>query len=345
MRWKVPCLFLLLWAVPHPVQAQFNYLVNGGLLSIIGYTGTGGNVVIPTNIDGYTVTSIAPFAFSNSFNLTSVEIPGSVGSIGEAAFANCQGLTNATLDPGVTNLGDYTFISCYSLSNATIPDGVTSLGASVFNSTSLTNVIIPATVTNIGANAFSDTLLTSVTIPGSVITIQNGAFDPSPFLTNLTIANGVANIGIGAFASCTALRSITIPPSVANLAQYAFALDSIPSVFFQGNCPTNDGTAFYGDTGTTIYYLPTTSGWKTSFSSSPVVAWNPSIQTGDGNFGVQNNQFGFDITGTPGIPIQIEACTNLVNPSWIPLQSLTLTNGSYYFSEPQQLSRFYRISS
>jgi len=63
---------------------------------------------------------------------------------------------------------------------------------------------------------------------------------------------------------------------------------------------------------------------------------------------VQNNQFGFNITGTAGIPIVIEASTNLARPDWIALQTLTLTNGSFFFSEPMQPNnpgRFYRISS
>ena len=63
---------------------------------------------------------------------------------------------------------------------------------------------------------------------------------------------------------------------------------------------------------------------------------------------MQNNQFGFNITGTSNIPIVVEACTNLASPVWTALQSLTLTNGLFYFSEPLQTNgsgRYYRISS
>ena len=63
---------------------------------------------------------------------------------------------------------------------------------------------------------------------------------------------------------------------------------------------------------------------------------------------VQNNQFGFNVTGTVNIPIVIEACTNLANPVWTPLLTGTLTNGLLYFSEPLQTNlsgRYYRISS
>lgn len=338
-------LFLLLWALPATVQAQFNYLVNEGLVTITGYIGAGGAVVIPTSIDGMTVTSIGNSAFSNAFSLTSVTIPGSVSSIGEAAFANCDNLTNVAIASGVTNLGDYAFVSCFSLATVTIGNGIPSIGAYAFSGTMISSFTIPSTVTNISQYAFSDTSLTSITIPGSVSSIGQGAFNPSLYLTNLTIANGVTSIGEVAFASCSFLGSFTIPSSVNNIAPYAFFQDNMPSVYFEGNAPPDVGSAFYSDSNTTIYYLPGTTGWGATFSGLPAVLWNPLIQTHDGNFGVRTNQFGFDVTGTPNIPIRIEATADPSNPVWTPLQQLTLTNGLFYFSEPEQMYRFYRISS
>jgi hypothetical protein len=95
---------------------------------------------------------------------------------------------------------------------------------------------------------------------------------------------------------------------------------------------------------------PAPVGWS-EFSANCgllTVPRNPLIQVGDGRFGAKSNQFGFDIAGTANIPIAVEACTNLANPVWIPLQSLTLTNGLFYFNEPFQANssgRYYRISS
>jgi hypothetical protein len=346
MRGKISVLlFLLLWAVPAMVQAQFNYLINEGLVTITSYIGAGGAVVIPTSIDGMTVTSIANSAFSNAFSLTSVTIPSTVTSIGDAAFANCDSLTSVTIAPGVTNLGDYAFVSCFSLATVTVGNGILNIGAFAFSGTIISSFTIPSTVTNIGQYAFSDTSLTSITIPGNVISIGQGAFNPSPYLTNLTIGNGVASIGEVAFASCNFLGSFTIPPSVNNIAQYAFYQDNMPSVYFEGNAPPDVGSAFYSDPNTTIYYLPGATGWGATFSGLPSVLWNPLIQTNDGNFGVRTNQFGFDITGTSNIPILIEATEDPADPTWTPLQKLTLTNGLFYFSEPEQMHRFYRISS
>ncbi len=67
-----------------------------------------------------------------------------------------------------------------------------------------------------------------------------------------------------------------------------------------------------------------------------------------GVFGVKTNQFGFNFTGTPNLPIFVQAADNLANPVWTSLRRLTLTNGSYHFSEPFQPAnpaRFYRITS
>jgi hypothetical protein len=146
------------------------------------------------------------------------------------------------------------------------------------------------------------------------------------------------------------LVTITIPSSVANIGDYAFGFSpSLTSIYFEGSAPSADSTVFTGDNAT-AYCLPGTTGWA-DFSANTglsAVLWNPLIQTGNGNFGVQGNQFGSDITGTTNIPVVVEACTNLANPIWVPLQSPTLTNGSCYFSDQQWTNypgRFSRISS
>ncbi len=66
------------------------------------------------------------------------------------------------------------------------------------------------------------------------------------------------------------------------------------------------------------------------------------------SFGVRTNQFGFNITGTSGLAVVVEACTNLANPMWFPLQTNTLTGDSFYFSDPEWTNypaRLYRLRS
>jgi hypothetical protein len=108
------------------------------------------------------------------------------------------------------------------------------------------------------------------------------------------------------------------------------------------------GEDIFHFTPATVYYLPRTTGWEATYATLPTALWNPHALVNDGNFGVQQNRFGFNIAGTPDIPLVIEASTNLSAQSWVPLQMSTLTNGLFYFSDSQWTnypSRLYRIRS
>ncbi len=117
-------------------------------------------------------------------------------------------------------------------------------------------------------------------------------------------------------------------------------------VYFLGNAPSF-GPLLFEDDAPAVYYLPGTTGWGATFAGAPTVLWDPQILTTDPGFGVRGNQFGFDIAFTNTVPVVVEAATNLVNPVWIPLQTITLTNGLFHFTEPFQTTnatRFYRLS-
>ena len=61
--------------LPAAALAQFNYVVNNGAITITGYTGPGGDVTIPSTINGLPVLSIGIFAFYHNGSLLSVTIP------------------------------------------------------------------------------------------------------------------------------------------------------------------------------------------------------------------------------------------------------------------------------
>jgi len=191
----------------------------------------------------------------------------------------------------------------------------------------------------------------SYNIPDGVCSILSEAFLSSSKLTSVTIPSSVTNIGDYAFNSCVNLSSVVLTAGITNIGSYAFAACSnLGSVLALGNAPspTNDSTVFSGANNATVYYLPGATGWGTNFDGRPTLLWNPQAQTGDGNFGVRTNQFGFNISGNTNLTIVVEACTNLVNPIWQPVQTNTLTSGTAYFSDPQWTNypgRFYRLRS
>jgi BspA type Leucine rich repeat region (6 copies) len=289
--------------------------------------GIGGSYILPAS-----VTSIGQYSFYSS-SVTNVILLNSVTNIGQYAFYNCTSLASITLPNTLISIGQLAFWDCTSLTSVTIPNSVTSIGHDAFATCySLTSLTIGNSVTSIGDDAFGlDSLIKTVTIPNSVTNIGQSAFGFNG-LTNVTIGNGVTSIGSAAFANCASLLA----------------------VYFKGNPPSlGSAYVFNGDKYAIIYYLPGTMGWGPTFGGLPTVLWNPQAKTGDGSFGVQNDQFGFNITGSSNLVIVIEANTNLSNPTWIPVGTNTLntfisTNGTSYFIDPgwtNYPNRFYRLRS
>jgi hypothetical protein len=136
--------------VTAPAVAQqygdFTYTVtSNSTVTITGYFGLGGDIIIPSSIHGNSVTAIGSGAFSWSVDLSSVTIPASVTSIGQQAFSGSYSLTNVTVDPanavyssidGVLFSKAQTSLIRYGAGrngDYLIPDGVTTIGRSAFS--------------------------------------------------------------------------------------------------------------------------------------------------------------------------------------------------------------------
>jgi hypothetical protein len=308
--------------------------------------GKTGNYAVPNS-----VTNIADDAFSTCGSLTNVTIGSSVISIGDNEFKWCSGLITVTLGNNLSSIGGATFYGCSSLTGITIPSGVNRIGDWMFGYCgSLTGVTIANSVSSIGTYAFYQCPLTNITIPNGVLSIGDAAFAECDGLTSVTIPDSVTSIGQNAFSQCGNLTKVIIGNSVTNLGDYAFfswGSPSLTAVYFRGDAPPSSVNVFFGQNNVTVYYLPGTTGWSATFDGVPTMLWNPQAQN-DSSFGVQNNQFGFNIVGGTNLVIVVEASTNLANPVWTPLGTCTLTNGSSYFSDPQWTnypSRFYRFSA
>ncbi len=223
---------------------------------------------------------------------------------------------------------------------------VTSIGTNAFYGDQVASVTIPDSVTSIGDYAFAENYFTSLTIPDGVITIGSRAFFDNEALESLIIGINVTTIGNESFEACYNLATVTIGNSVTNIGGGAFASTYLGVVYFHGDAPSF-GASLFEDDAPVVYYLPGMLGQGSTFAGFPTVLWNPHILTSDAGFGVRSNQFGFDIAFTNTVPVVVEATTNLVNPVWVPLQTVTLTNGLFHFTEPFQTTnatRFYRLS-
>ena len=197
------------------------------------------DVVIPSSINGVSVTKIGDSAFKSN-NLTSVVIPDSVTTIGKQAFRD-NDLTSVVIPDTVTTIGDSAFES-NKLTSVVIPNSVTTIGAYAFYLNKLTSVVIPDSVTSIGISAFESNKLTSVVIPGSVTTIGGRAFYRNN-LTNVVIPGSVTIIGDMAF-SYNSITTVIIPDSVTTIGQYAFSNNNLSSVDIPDSVTSIGDSAF-----------------------------------------------------------------------------------------------------
>jgi hypothetical protein len=211
----------------------------------------------------------------------------------------------------------------YTTNNGTITiTGYTGPGGAV----TIPDTINGLSVTSVGDFAFAYTSLTNVTIPDSVTSIGGYAFEFCGNLMRVSVPGSVTDFGfVWSFYDCTNLTGL----------------------YFRGNAPDYHSIPYF-QTNTIIYYLPGSVGWDSFLTSHQLELWLPQAQAGDVSFGVQNNQFGFNINWASGQTVVVEACNNLANPVWQSVQTNTLTGDSVYFSDPQWTNyptRLYRLRS
>ena len=193
--------------------SSFEYSVSNSEVTITKFVGDETTVVIPSSINGMTVTKIGDRAFSNCTSLTSVSIPETVKTIGDNAFLFCTKLEKANLPEKITSISQAVFAYCQNLKSINIPD----------------------TVTEIGNGAFQRSGLTSITIGGKCVKIGENAFLKCSDLKDVVISENVSSIEKQAFANCTSLSSISIPLSLKTISTDAFV-----------NCPDHMKVTYNG---------------------------------------------------------------------------------------------------
>ncbi|MBQ6676678.1 MAG: leucine-rich repeat protein, partial [Clostridia bacterium] len=240
----------------------FTYSIRkDGTSFIVKYSGEGGDIVIPSEFEGKTMTSIYESAFSDCTLLTSVTIPDSVTNIGNNAFSGCTGLTSVTIPDSVTSIGDYAFSGCSGLTNVEIGKGVSSIGYSAFsgcealervdisdlaawcaisfgdnplkyahalylNGELLTDLVIPDGVTSVGRTAFCGLEdLVRVTAPDSVTYVNASAFKDCASVEEVYFGSGIQAIRDSAFDGCTAIKRVYYPGTELEWARKVFVGD------------------------------------------------------------------------------------------------------------------------
>ncbi len=123
-------LLMLVFCIPASAEsADWNYDANYAILR--GYDGAGGDVVVPAEIDGFTVDVIGVSVFKGD-TITSLTLPETVLELRSNAVSSCENLASVTLPQSLVVINRMNFFSCTTLSEVTIPAGVRYIGDTSF---------------------------------------------------------------------------------------------------------------------------------------------------------------------------------------------------------------------
>ena len=194
------------------------YLDENGNAVIVGYKGSDSEVVIPSIIAGYSVTTIGNRAFSGNSNIKTLIIPDSVKKIGGYAFSYCSNM-NIEIPSSVVQIDENAFYFC-GIEKIVIPSSITELSDGLFFHSQLKEITLPSSLKKIGESVFYGTPLEQIEIPSSVTSIEQEAFAYCD-IKSISIPNSVTELSDGIF-NCSDLKEIVIPSSVKRIGKNAF---------------------------------------------------------------------------------------------------------------------------
>lgn len=195
---------------------------NDNTASIDGYAGTKKNLIIPEEIDGYTITEISNAVFYGEA-VQNVVFPSTLKKIGKNAFCYSDLRSFSFAGNETVEVGEFAF-SETSMEEIVVPANIKNIpdgcfGTNIYNK----SIVIEEGVETIGNYAFQDNqYATSIKIPGTVKTIGENAFAGEMRVEQLIIEEGVKTISYRAFDSFEALTEVTLPKSIESIGEEAF---------------------------------------------------------------------------------------------------------------------------
>ena len=345
----------------------FTYTTTNGSVTITGYTGPGGTVVIPDTINDLPVKSIGGWgAFYYCTGLTSVVISDNITNLADGTFWGCSSLTNLILGNNLATIGNAAFYQCSSLLNLIIPDNVACIESAAFSGcTSLTNATLGRGVTNLDFSVTEVGGVFSYCMRLTAITVatNNAAYSslagvlfnksqttllqcPGAKSGSYTIPNSVTNIGNYAFNECFNLTNLNIGSNVISLGDEAFTrCTSLTSLVLSPGITSIGAGTFSGCIGMTNLTIPNRviSIGDSAFANCPnltsVAIPNGVVNIGDYTFcncaGLTSVMIPSTVTNIGGLAFS--GCSSLTNVT-IPNRATSI--GWYAFSDCTKLTSF-----
>ena len=240
-----------------------------------------GDIVIPSEINGYPVTEIycgtvngEDSGFEDCDGLTGITVPDSVKSIYGYAFYGCSNLSKIILpnngdlylernafdgtkyyndssnwENGVLYIGNHLVAANGDLKGVcNVKYGTKTIAEQAFSGfydsdTELTKITFPETLERIGDCAFWGCALEEVEIPDSVTYLGDDAFWCNLYLKKVKLSNNLNCVN--AFGSCVSLKEIVITDSVTEIGFGGFAFcENLTSIVIPKAVTTIEVRAF-----------------------------------------------------------------------------------------------------
>lgn len=228
----------------------FSYQKDGQEVTICGYSGEGGSVVLPEAIEGLPVTKVAEKAFLENETIRSLTVGGNIKTIGGNAFAR-TGLAEVVFADGTEPLtvGNSAFYYCQGLQEIRFGNRNTILESYAFgHADALTKVVLPETVearsAEYGGGVFNGCAALREVEAGTK-TVGNWIFSNCTALKKVVLREGVQKIGKGAFSGCQSLTDVTLPEGITIFEPYAFSgCSTLETLSLPGTLETIEEYAF-----------------------------------------------------------------------------------------------------
>ena len=231
--------------------------------TVRAYMGDAVDLVIPSKIDGLTVTKIetgwdkvwGEYAGLPK-NIVSVSIPSTVSVIGSHSFSGLKNLRDVNLPSKLEEIGDYAFYECESLEDIRIPKSVSYIDVYAFAYSGIKKLVIegnPEFMISGGGACFMHcknleyvsmpeykggygveplfhdcTSLKEVNMP-KVQVIPQRCFLDCQSLEKIKLPSCLKGIGASAFKG-TSLKNVDLPDTLNSLGQYAFSGTKLSSL-------------------------------------------------------------------------------------------------------------------
>ncbi len=130
--WMPVVLLTAMLCIPVMAEDESVWTFDTDNYSLDGYSGAGGDVVVPDTISGCPVDIIGMSAFSSSDTITSLTLPETVKQLEESAGGWCSALTEVSLPQSLLVIGQNCFASDGSLEQVTIPSQVCYIDTGAF---------------------------------------------------------------------------------------------------------------------------------------------------------------------------------------------------------------------